>query len=115
VVALFRSRKIVGWRRHRTLLRPGGGLRYIRPDFVFPKERVIVLVDGCFWHGCPTCFKAPKTNQHYWGPKIAANRLRDRTATRVLRQAGWKVVRIWEHDLSCASRALRRIEAALGL
>jgi len=113
-VTLFRQHRIKGWRRHRTFLKPGGGLRYVRPDFVFAKERVMVMIDGCFWHGCPACYRQPKSNLRYWLPKIEANRHRDRTANQVLRKAGWTVIRIWEHQLTgTASRAIRRITTAL--
>src|SRR5665213_2395848 len=90
-VTLFRQDRMKGWRRRRTFLEPGGGLRYVRPDFVFAKERVMVMIDGCFWHGCPACYRQPKSNLRYWLPKIEANRHRDRTANQVLRKAGWTV------------------------
>jgi len=100
LVALFRKHGINGWRRHITRLRPGGGLRYIRPDFTFPRSRVIVFVDGCFWHSCPECSRPPKTNHAYWLPKLSANVQRDESATLVLTASGWKVFRIWEHALN---------------
>ena len=99
-MAMFRAKRIVGWRRHRMFLKPGGGLRYTRPDFTFPIARLVVMVDGCFWHGCPTCYKRPKTNRGYWEPKLSANVKRDATATTVLKRAGWRVFRIWEHQLN---------------
>ena len=108
MISFFREKGISGWRRHRTILAPGGGLRYIRPDFIFPKERLVVLVDGCFWHGCKRCDRRPKTNTEYWLPKIRANRTRDRRATQVLESSGWRVVRIWEHALNGASTDDRR-------
>src|SRR5690606_26892541 len=77
---LFRANKINGWRRNSRL--PG------RPDFVFPKERVAVFVDGCFWHGCPKCALRSNTNRGYWSAKIVGNRQRDRRHSRTLRQAG---------------------------
>lgn len=81
------------------------GLRYrlqrkianVRVDILFVRQRVAVLVDGCFWHGCPIHATYPKTNVSYWRPKLAENKARDRRQAARLRRAGWKVVRVWEH------------------
>jgi DNA mismatch endonuclease Vsr len=84
------------------------------PDFVFDKERVAVFVDGCFWHGCPTCQRAPSSNQEYWTRKIDQNRIRDRRALRDLRRRNWKAIRIWEHTLRLFPRSvIEKIAAAL--
>jgi DNA mismatch endonuclease (patch repair protein) len=83
------------------------------PDFVFRAERVIVFVDGCFWHRCPRCFRMPQSNLAYWSSKITSNVVRDRALTRKLRAEGWTVVRIWEHTLSTPDRAIARIRNAL--
>jgi DNA mismatch endonuclease, patch repair protein len=77
---------------------PVPGRRPIRPDVVFTRARVAVFLDGCFWHGCPEHGSAPKRNAAYWLPKIARNRERDDQADRLLEEAGWAVVRIWEHE-----------------
>lgn len=69
-----------------------------RADIVFTRARVVVFIDGCFWHGCPEHFIAPKRNADYWGPKIARNMERDRSSTARLREAGWQVLRFWEHE-----------------
>lgn len=90
--ALLRSAGIWGWRRHVSL--PG------KPDFIFRRARVAVFVDGCFWHGCPRCYRPPHDNHLYWKKKVLANRLRDKRATRRLRSEGWTVLRIWEHSLA---------------
>lgn len=102
-MAAFREAKLTGWRRKIPMMG--------RPDFVFARERVAVFVDGCFWHGCPTHGRTPKTNQPFWITKIARNRQRDRVVRRHLSAAGWKVVRIWEHELrrSLIPRTLARI------
>jgi DNA mismatch endonuclease, patch repair protein len=71
-----------------------------KPDFVFSTERVVIFVDGCFWHGCGACMRLPSTNTDYWVSKIARNRKRDRTVTAKLQSEGWKVLRIWEHQLT---------------
>lgn len=67
-------------------------------DIVIPKPRVLVFVDGCFWHGCPRHATFPKTNKGYWLSKLAENRERDARQTTHLRKRGWKVIRVWEHD-----------------
>lgn len=69
------------------------------PDFVFRRNKVVLFVDGCFWHGCPKCGHIPKTNRAYWQAKIARNRARDARTTRKLRRSGFHVVRLWECDL----------------
>lgn len=69
-----------------------------RADIVFTRARVVVFIDGCFWHGCPEHFIPPKRNADYWGPKIARNIERDRTSTERLQNGGWQVLRFWEHE-----------------
>jgi len=70
------------------------------PDFAFPTEKIAVFIDGCFWHGCPLCNRPmPETNRAYWRKKIARNVERDAEHNASLQALGWKVVRIWEHDL----------------
>ena len=73
------------------------GLRR-RPDIVFNKARVAVFVDGCFWHGCPEHGTWPKRNAAFWRGKIETNRSRDRDTNERLAAAGWKVIRVWEHE-----------------
>lgn len=70
-----------------------------RADLFFPSKKLVIFVDGCFWHGCPTCFKAPKTNKRYWSNKISENRKRDDRVNRTLRKAGWRVIHVWEHSI----------------
>jgi DNA mismatch endonuclease (patch repair protein) len=79
----------------------------VKPDFVFPKLKTAVFVDGCFWHGCPRHGTQPRTNAAFWRKKIEGNRTRDRRVNRALRARGWEVVRIWEHAL--ARRNLPRL------
>jgi len=70
------------------------------PDFVFPKGRLAIFADGCFWHGCERCNKARiQTNAAFWRAKMALNRAKDQRVVRALQQAGWRVMRVWEHDL----------------
>ncbi len=91
-MALFRRHHITGWRRSRPV--------FGKPDFVFPNHRVAVFVDGCFWHGCPRHATKPRNNAAFWRRKLAANKARDRRVTRTLRRLGWRVLRIWEHELA---------------
>lgn len=69
-----------------------------KADLVFPGRRVAVFVDGCYWHGCPEHYSVPNVNREYWGPKIERNKERDRLFDAALRDAGWRVVRAWEHE-----------------
>jgi DNA mismatch endonuclease (patch repair protein) len=70
-----------------------------KPDFIFLKERVAIFVDGCFWHGCPSCFRMPHSNKKYWQDKISKNMKRDKRNIRKLRALNWKVIRLREHQL----------------
>jgi DNA mismatch endonuclease, patch repair protein len=72
-------------------------LRRVRPDVAFTRRKVAVFVDGCFWHACPEHGSKPKSNEWYWSPKLAKNVERDRAADEALAQAGWTVIRLWEH------------------
>lgn len=69
-----------------------------RGDIVFTRVKVVVFVDGCFWHGCPDHATAPKNNAAWWAQKLSANIERDLRNTSALRDLGWVVVRIWEHE-----------------
>ena len=67
------------------------------PDFVFSIKRVAISVDGCFWHGCEKCYRAPQSNEKYWQMKVARNRERDVRVNDRCRDQGWRVLRVWEH------------------
>jgi DNA mismatch endonuclease (patch repair protein) len=67
-------------------------------DIAFPKLRIAVFVDGCFWHGCPEHGTWPKQNAEWWRDKIQTNQRRDADTDSKLAEAGWQVVRIWEHE-----------------
>jgi DNA mismatch endonuclease (patch repair protein) len=69
----------------------------VRPDIVFVRRRVAVFVDGCFWHSCRWHGTRPRVNTHYWLPKLARVKARDRKVRALLTRAGWTVVRLWEH------------------
>ncbi len=104
---LLREARLKGWRRHQPLLG--------RPDFVWRDRKVAVFVDGCFWHGHTCRNLTPKKNTRAWQDKILRNKTRDRHNNRVLRQQGWKVIRIWECQLTkvpdqCLKRIRRKLE-----
>jgi len=102
---IFRVAGITGWRRHQPV--------FGRPDFVFPRLRVAVFVDGCFWHACPKHSNLPVNNRPFWRKKLDGNQTRDRLVTRTLRKRGWRVLRIWEHDLRNPTRVVARLRKAL--
>lgn len=84
--------------RYRVGAQPVPGLRR-RADLVFTKQSIAVFIDGCFWHGCPNHgTRSFKTNTEYWSGKIARNRSRDAATTATLTEAGWCVLRFWEHE-----------------
>lgn len=83
----------------------------VRPDVAFGRVRVAVYCDGCFWHCCPLHATSPKANADYWRSKLAANVRRDREADRALAAAGWRVIRVWEHENPI--EAAKRIEAVV--
>jgi DNA mismatch endonuclease, patch repair protein len=88
------SRGLRGWVKHPAQV-PG------RPDFYFPRRRLALFVDGCFWHGCPRCARAvPRSRTTFWRNKLRANKNRDRRVGKLLRQQGYRVVRVWEHELA---------------
>lgn len=123
---LFRAAQIRGWRRQIRLKAitgkiAGGSIRHrsagvwVRPDFTFRKQRLIVFVDGCFWHWCPVHGALPSSNRVFWLRKLTQNKNRDRFVTRALRRNGWRVLRIWEHELKVKKQAacIRRIKKLL--
>ena len=105
----MRNQRIVDTKPESDIARAcfGLGLRYrknveipeakTRGDLVFKKHKLVVFVDGCFWHGCPWHYRTPKTRSEWWDAKIEKNKKRDVIKTRKLRRLGWKVVRVWEH------------------
>jgi len=118
LAVLLRGQRTSGWRRQQVVRgRDALGEPFrVRPDFVFRARRLVVFVDGCFWHGCPKHGTRPKGNAAFWRAKFRRNQERDRRDTRNLRRAGWKVVRLWEHTLRAKARPallvrLRRVFA----
>jgi DNA mismatch endonuclease, patch repair protein len=90
---------------------PLPGLRR-RADLVFPRRRVAVYVDGCFWHRCPVHATDPKNNAAWWADKLAANVTRDRDTDRRLTVEGWHVIRVWEHESPAA--AADKVQTVVG-
>jgi DNA mismatch endonuclease (patch repair protein) len=109
----LRRYRITGWRRNQQV--------FGKPDFVFPKLKLAVFVDGCFWHSCPKHSHIPNSNQAFWREKFSRNKSRDRLVTRTLRAKGWHVLRIWEHELTrknesrCVSRIQRILHKAASI
>lgn len=97
---------IPGWTKHSLAVA-------CKPDFYFEAERVLLFVDGCFWHSCPRCARVtPKTRRSFWKAKIDENRRRDIRTRRRLRRSGYRVMRVWEHEagkVSWISRLLRML------
>jgi DNA mismatch endonuclease, patch repair protein len=104
---LLRHQGITGWRRNQPV--------FGKPDFVFQKFKSAIFVDGCFWHGCPQHETKPKNNRAFWHQKLSANKKRDRLVNRMLCKRGWRVIRIWQHELKRENerRLIRRIRQAL--
>jgi DNA mismatch endonuclease (patch repair protein) len=97
--------------RYRVAAKPLPGLRRTA-DIVFRRAKVAVFIDGCYWHGCPEHYVSPKTNPGYWSDKVARNMARDRDTDQRLEEAGWTVLRFWEHEPSgdCAARIAAEVE-----
>ena len=91
LIKIFKIHNIKGWRRNYPL--------FGKPDFVFPKLRIAVFVDGCFWHGHNCRNVKPSDNSEYWSKKISRNIQRDKLVTKILELKNWKVIRFWECEL----------------
>jgi len=85
-----------------------------KPDIIFTKSKVAVFVDGCFWHKCPEHYHSPKTRAEFWENKISGNINRDRKNDRLLKEQGWLVIRVWEHEIKKSlSDCVERLVAIL--
>lgn len=107
LLRVFREHQISGWRREFPL--------FGKPDFVFPKQRLAVFVDGCFWHGCPSHGSIPSTNVTFWQEKLERNKSRDRLVNRELRRRGWRILRFWQHEFKDTKKITRRLRRYLVL
>jgi DNA mismatch endonuclease (patch repair protein) len=101
---LLRENGLRGYRKHW----PIDG----KPDFAWPRLRIALFVDGCFWHGCPRCKRIPTSNRTFWAARIGGNRRRDRRVSRSLKRAGWLVLRVWECRLQ-EERTMEKIRVAV--
>lgn len=88
---MLREKGIRGYRIHYNL--PG------KPDMVFVRKKIAIFIDGCFWHKCPVCFREPETRKEFWMKKIQSNVMRDEKINAQLKEQGWHVIRIWEHEI----------------
>lgn len=102
---MLRANRVSGWRRNSPV--------FGKPDFIFPKAKVAVFVDGCFWHACSKHSNIPANNRDFWEKKLKLNIERDQKVVVTLRKLKWKVIRIWEHDLKREKYCISRIQRAL--
>ena len=96
MIEIFKELHIIGWRRTYPLIG--------KPDFVFPKKRIVIFVDGCFWHGHDCRNVTPSDNSEFWEAKRIYNKKHDEEVTQVLVQKNWTVIRIWECELKKKNR-----------
>ena len=96
MIGILKELHIIGWRRTYHLVG--------KPDFVFPKKRIVVFVDGCFWHGHNCRNVTPSSNSDFWNSKREYNRHHDKTVTSTLQSKNWIVIRIWECELKKKNR-----------
>lgn len=107
MIQILRKHHISGWRRNQVV--------FGKPDFVFTKQKIALFVDGCFWHGCPLPKHSnlPKNNQEFWAKKLQQNKDRDKLVSRELKKAGWKVVRVWKHELKHPEKIFAKLSRLL--
>ena len=98
MMEIFKELHIIGWRRTYPLIG--------KPDFVFPKKRVVVFVDGCFWHGHDCRNVTPSDNAEFWEAKRLYNKKHDEEVTQTLVEKNWTIIRIWECELKKKNREL---------
>ena len=82
-----------------------------KPDIIFPRKRIAIFVDGCFWHGCPRCKGIPQQSGEFWKNKITANIARDGQVTHLLEEQGWTVIRVPEHGLRTKPALMRTVDS----
>jgi len=104
MIHIMRSNHISGWRRNQPILG--------KPDFVFPKQKIALFVDGCFWHCCPEHSTKPKNNSEFWEKKLQGNQKRDAYVNEELTKMGWNVIRIWEHELKHPEKVVEKLLAS---
>jgi DNA mismatch endonuclease, patch repair protein len=105
---LLSAKRIRGYRLHYNL--PG------KPDIVFTKKKIAIFIDGCFWHKCPVDYQDPETRKEFWMKKIQSNVDRDKKVNEQLKNDGWTVIRIWEHEIRKEpEKAVKKIIRSLKL
>jgi DNA mismatch endonuclease, patch repair protein len=105
LVSISRDHKITGWRRRAKV--------FGSPDFVFRRARLAVFVDGCFWHGCPAHGSIPVNNREFWAAKLERNLRRDRIVIGTLSGKGWRILRIWQHELRNSEQVAQQVKDVL--
>ena len=105
LIEILKKHSIKGWRRNYPI--------YGKPDFVFPKHRLAIFVDGCFWHGCPEHYNKPATNREFWRKKLESNIKRDEDVNTTLRKKNWTVLRIWQHELKDKNQVVTKILSSM--
>ena len=80
-----------------------------KPDLVLKKHKTVIFIDSCFWHGCKRHCRLPATRKKYWTAKIARNAKRDKEVVQYYRKEGWKIFRIWEHQLKSSDKIIKKI------
>jgi len=105
LIKFFKVNNIKGWRRHFPL--PG------TPDFTFPKFKIVIFADGCFWHGHHCRNISPKQNKEYWVKKQNRNIQRDEENTQLLINKGWAVIRIWECEITDEKKIEQKLQLLL--
>jgi DNA mismatch endonuclease (patch repair protein) len=103
-ISILKDKGITGWRRNYPLTG--------KPDFAFPRIKIAVFIDGCFWHGCSNHCRMPSSNINYWNNKIEKNKIRDKKINKALKMKKWQVIRIWEHEIKTGklNRKLNQIK-----
>ncbi|CAJ2377684.1 MAG: Very-short-patch mismatch repair endonuclease (G-T specific) [Arenicellales bacterium IbO2] len=101
LIAILKQHRLTGWRRKYPI--------FGKPDIVFPRNKVAVFADGCFWHACPKHAQIPASNRKFWRKKLEANKNRDKLVNRTIKNKGWKVLRFWECELKDERRLRRKL------
>ena len=85
-----------------------------KPDISNKGKRLVVFVDGCFWHGCPKCYREPETNRDFWRNKVEGNRRRREVVRDGLERQGFRVVEVWEHEVGSPDAVMKKMGACIG-
>ena len=105
MIQILRKHHISGWRRNQAVLG--------KPDFVFPKQKIALFVDGRFWHSCPLHANMPRNNRAFWQKKLKDSADRDVFVNRELKKLGWEVIRVWEHEFREPQKVVAKLKKRL--